>query len=100
MELENEKPSFDLIENELSLKGKFVQKLSEYETEYPTSAFKSNELEALTDKFDKFTLLNKSIQNKARQLMRLQQEKLANATKKREAEDQYKISKNPNISYF
>ncbi|SMO95890.1 hypothetical protein [Gracilimonas mengyeensis] len=99
-ELDNEEPSFSVIENELNLKGIYVQKLTEYENQYPASSFEKNELDELNHKFDLFTRLNENIQKKAKQLLHLQQEKLAMATKHREAEDQYNISKNPNISYF
>lgn len=99
-ELENDEPSFTVIEHELKLKGLYVEQLTEYEDQYPAASFQKEELAVLNDKFDLFSNLNQSIQSKAKQLLTLQQEKLASATKQRKAEDQYSISNEPNISYF
>ena len=99
-ELDGETPSFKVIVNELNVREKLVAQLSDFEQMYPASSFENDALTNLKQKFDTFTTLNKDIQGKAEHLLQLQKQKVALATKQRKAEQQYRNSTTPNISYF
>lgn len=99
-ELDSKKPTFSLITDELQLREQLVSKLGDYVDSFDESSLKKEELESLKQQFDTFTELNKTIQTKAKYLLHFQQQKLATATKRRKAEDSYKVSLDSNVSYF
>ncbi|HBQ58071.1 MAG TPA: hypothetical protein DD671_00150 [Balneolaceae bacterium] len=99
-ELDGNEPSFEVITEELNQREQLVSKLSDYQDQYSASSFDGDALNNLKQKFDTFTVLNKDIQGRAEQLLQLQKEKMATATKQLKAEQQYKSSRTPNISYF
>lgn len=99
-ELDSTEPSFEVIIEQLNNREKFVEKLGEYNEDYPASSFEGDELSSIKSQFDAFNKLNRSIQRKAQDLLNLQQEKLASAKRTRQAEEHYKVSQNPNISYY
>lgn len=99
-ELDNENPAFDKISEELNQREQYVLKLGEFEKEYSASAFNEDELASLKEMFNSFTALNDTIQYKAKGMLKLQQEKLAEATKHRKADDSYHTAGNPKISYY
>lgn len=98
-ELEVDNPSFSLINNELKVREEFVKELGQFVDSYSASSFAAHELEDLKNRFEAFTKLNVDIQSRAEQLFTLQQEKLMKAKIKRKAEELYKISLKPEISY-
>lgn len=99
-ELDGEEPSFEVIVKELDVREELVSKLTDFENQYTASSFAGEALESLKQKFETFSVLNQNIQGKAEQLLQLQKEKVAVATKQRKAEQQYKNTGTPNISYF
>lgn len=99
-ELDSKEPSFEIIIKELNQREKLVEQLGEHKDDNTASSFKQDELSSIRSQFDAFNKLNRSIQDKAQYLLNLQQEKLATAKKTRQAEDHYKVSQNPNISYY
>lgn len=99
-ELETEEPSFEIIVKELNNRETLIKEMNELEQSYSSAAFEPSELKSLRTQFNKFKQINETIQHKAENLLDLHQQKLAQATKARKAEQQYNISSKPNISYF
>lgn len=99
-ELDGEEPSFNIITKELNVREELVSKLSDYQNQFSASSFTGDALASLKQKFDTFTILNNDIQGKAKQLLQLQKEKMATASRQVKAEQHYTNSQTPNISYF
>ncbi|MEX2478601.1 MAG: hypothetical protein WD357_09205 [Gracilimonas sp.] len=99
-ELNSKDLSFEVITEELNQREKLVKELGKYDEDQPASSFEAAELDSIKAQFNAFSKLNLSIQAKAQNLLTLQQNKLSSAKKTRQAEDHYRVSQNPNISYF
>ncbi|MFP8488626.1 hypothetical protein ACKGJO_05940 [Gracilimonas sp. Q87] len=100
IELDSNEPSFDTIIKELKQREKFVKMLGQYKDKYTASSLQKGEMTSIKSHFNVFNELNQSIQDKAKDMLEFQEKKLANAKRKRKAEDQYNVSQNPNISYY
>ena len=99
-ELEKEEPSLEAIQEELNNRAEFAHKLEELSSEHTDDALSQAEKVIMKSMVESFVQMNEKIQQNLKTMMEKHKENLHTAISQRKAVKGYKISKQPDISYF
>lgn len=96
----SELPDVEALKAGFDERDEFIQQLGRLVKEHPPESFSDQERKKLRNLFSDFKELNKQINHHLQNVLGQQKERVATATRQRKAEKQYKISKQPDISYY
>lgn len=96
----SELPDVEVLKAGFNERDEFIQQLGHLVKEHPPESFSDQERKSLRNLFRQFKNLNKQINHHLQNVLGQQKERVAVATRQRNAEKQYKISKQPDISYY
>lgn len=99
-ELEKEELSLDHVQHVLDRREVSIRELGILSRTFNAQELPKEKQVAIQSLFNDFMALNKRIQNRLGATLDQYRENLADATKRREAEDKYNALKTPDISYF
>ncbi|MDR8393025.1 hypothetical protein NC796_17850 [Aliifodinibius sp. S!AR15-10] len=98
-ELEKDKPSTEILNNTFNLRQHHINKMEKL-IDGDESSLSAGEKKKLQLLFDEFDHLSERIREGLEETLDQYRDKVADATKRRKAEDGYQILNKPDISYF
>ena len=99
-ELQQPEPSLEAINNHMEERAESIGKMDLMVQQFGTGHLSKQMENELRSLFEEHATVNDRIQEALDTLLSDQREKLAEASRKRKADDQYRVLKKPDISYF
>jgi len=99
-ELQSDAPSVDLIQTRMDDREKTIRELGSAAEGFDINQLTGAERDSVQTLFNTFEEVNKEIDTALKHVLRESRENLSSATKKRKADDKYRVLEKPDISYF
>lgn len=99
-EVGKEEPSLDFVDQCMDMRQEHIDILEKLLENNQLDFLPSHQCSDAEMLFDEFVDLNSAIDRAMKSILAQKKENLANATKKRKAEDGYHLLKNPDTSYY
>lgn len=99
-ELQQPEPSLESVNERMRERAESIDKMDIMVQQFAAGSLTGAQEEKLQMLFEQHATLNDKIQQALEGLLNEQREKLGEASRKRKADDQYRVLKKPDISYF
>lgn len=99
-ELQQPEPSIDTVNERMRERAEAIDKMDIMVQQFGTGNLTETQEEKLRILFEQHDVVNTQIQEALDSLLNEQREKLGEASRKRKADDKYRVLKKPDISYF